>query len=243
MHCLNRLKPIFKICLNLIFLLLTVGAHSQEINPQPMLDSMLTNFNRVKDYSADLKIKLDVDFIKIPIREAKIYYKYPDKVKMKSNGFALLPKRGLNFSGGDLLSKKYQAIYVRTEFINSISLLVIKIIPLEDNSDIILATLWVERKNQLIYKLNATSKDNGSFSIRFDYPNPVPAYKLPQRLTFDFDVTKMEIPAAISGDYNTEKPKETKKGPSRGKITLSYSNYIVNKGIPDNFFIEEKSKK
>ena len=34
---------------------------------------------------------------------------------MKSTGFALLPKRGLNFSMGDLLDKKYQAIYVKNE--------------------------------------------------------------------------------------------------------------------------------
>ncbi len=227
----------------LFFLLISLSAKSQEIDPQALLDSMQFNFNQVKDYSADIKIKLDVDFIKIPIREAKLYYKFPNKLKMKSNGFALLPKRGLNFSGGDLLNKKYQALYIKTETIQARPLCVVKIIPMDENSEIIIATLWIDRAKQLIYKLDATTKSSGSFTIRFAYPTPANAFKLPSTLLFDFDVAKMEIPAAISGDYNSEKPKESKKGPSRGKITLTYSNYLVNKGIPDTFFVDEKAKK
>lgn len=210
---------------------------AQETNPQPLLDSIQAKFKTVKDYSADIKIKLDVEFIKIPLREAKIYFKYPDKLKMKSNGFALLPKQGLNFSPGDLLNNKYQAIFVKKELIKGNITLVIKIVPLEDKSDIILATLWVERKSQRIRKIEATSKASGNFTLQLDY-NAVPSeYDLPQSVTFNFDVTKMEIPAMISGDYNTEKPKEKKKGPTQGKIILTYSNYLINKGISDAFFL------
>ncbi len=224
----------------LFSLTLVITGQAQNLNPQPLLDSIQLKLNKVKDYSADLKIKVAVDFIKIPAREAKIYFKQPDKIKMKSTGFALLPKRGLNFSSGDLLNKKYQAIYVKTELLNKIPTLVVKIVPLEDNSDILLATVWIERGKQLIRRIDASTKSNGSFTIHFEYPVASNFYDLPQLLTFDFDVNKMEIPAAISGDYNTEKPKEKKSGPIRGKILLSYSNYLVNKGIPDSFFLEKK---
>ena len=196
----------------------------------------------MKDYSADIKIKLDVDFIKIPIREAKIYFKQPDKLKMKSTGFALLPKRGLNFSVGDLLDKKYQAIYIKNEVLNKTITMIIKIVPLDDKSEILLATLWIDRSKQLIRKIDATTKSSGSFTIAFDYALPANPLDLAKSLTFDFDVTKMDIPAAMSGDYNSEKPKENKKGPTKGRILLSYSNYSVNKGIPDSFFEEDKKK-
>ncbi|MBL0047345.1 MAG: hypothetical protein IPP32_04510 [Bacteroidetes bacterium] len=238
-----KIKYTFKFAVLLSSLLLLVGASqaiAQDINPQPLLDSIQQKINKVKDYSADIKIKLDVDFIKIPIREAKIYFKQPDKIKMKSTGFALLPKRGLNFSSGDLLNKKYQAIYIKKELLNKIQTLVVKIVPLEDNSEILLATVWIDRAKQVIRRIDASTKSNGSFTIHFDYPIVAYPFDLPQTLTFDFDVNKMEIPAAISGDYNTEKPKEKKAGPSRGKIILNYTNYSVNKGIPDSFFIEKK---
>lgn len=226
-----------------ILFALSYRTSAQELNPQPLLDSIQTKFNKVKDYTADVKIKVDVEFIKIPLRQAKLYFKQPNKIKMKSTGFALLPKKGLNFSVGDLLNKKYQAIFVKNQELKKIQTLVVKIIPLDENSEILLATLWIDRKKQVIRKIDATTKSSGNFILFLDYPIVASPFDLPETLTFEFDVTKMEIPAAISGDYNSEKPKEKKEGPSKGKISISYSNYLVNKGIPDSFFVEDKSTK
>ena len=188
--------PFFRVTLfhyNALFLFLfSFHLAAQEVNPQPLLDSIQNKFNKVKDYSADIKIKLDVDFIKIPVRDAKIYFKQPDKIKMKSSGFALLPKRGLNFSTGDLLNKKYQAIYMKKEVLTGISTWVVKIVPLDDKAEILLATLWIDPSKQLIRKIDATTKSNGSFTIHFDYPIPANPFDLPKILSFDFDVNKME---------------------------------------------------
>lgn len=242
---MNRIFRLFKTC-NIAFLLLlltTITSKGQELNPQPLLDSIQLKLNKVKDYSADINIKVDVEFIKIPLRQAKIYFKQPDKIKMKSTGFALLPKKGLNFSIGDLLNKKYQAIFVKNQVLKNTQTVVVKIIPLDDNAEIILATLWIDRKKQVIRKIDATTKSSGNFFLFLDYPAQSSTYDLPEMLSFEFDVNKMEIPAAISGDYNSEKPKEKKEGPTKGKISIRYSNYLVNKGIPDSFFTEEKPVK
>ena len=56
---------------------------------------------------------------------------------------------------------------------------------------------------------------------------------------------KMNIPATISGETNSEKSdKKNKNSDSRtkGKVIVNYSNYQVNKGIADSIF-EEKNKK
>ncbi len=92
---------IFRIFLMLILLQNFVDVNvcnAQEFNPQPLLDSVKNKFNKVNDYTADIKIKVNVTFIKIPVKEGKLYFKKPDKIKLVSKGFAMLPKRGMNFT-------------------------------------------------------------------------------------------------------------------------------------------------
>ena len=76
-----------------------------------------------------MKIIVDVDFLKIPEREAKIYYKKPDKIHVESEGFVMLPKEGLNFSPLGLLNSNYTSFYVKQDTIDGIVTSVIKVIP------------------------------------------------------------------------------------------------------------------
>ena len=105
---------------------------AQEFNPQPLLDSVKNKFNKVNDYTADIKIKVNVTFIKIPVKDGKLYFKKPDKIKLVSKGFAMLPKRGMNFTFNELFEKKYNAIYIKNEVISKTNCYVVKIIPLDE---------------------------------------------------------------------------------------------------------------
>ena len=81
-----------------LVLLFSILAFSQSKNPDSILDRVKEEFNKIDDYTVDVKIKVDVDFLKMPDREAKIFFKKPDKIHIESEGFAMLPKEGLNFS-------------------------------------------------------------------------------------------------------------------------------------------------
>ena len=70
------LVAIFTITYNTIF--------AQSYDSKPLLDSLKNKMNKVNDYSADVTIKLNVSFIKIPIKKATIFYKKPDKIKMRA---------------------------------------------------------------------------------------------------------------------------------------------------------------
>jgi len=148
-------------------------AVAQDFNPQPLLDSIQVKFGGVKDYSADINIKVNVSFLKIPVKEGKLYFKNPDQLKLVSKGFAMLPKRGMNFTFNELFEKKYNVIYVKNELINKVKSYVVKIIPLDDNSDILLATLWLDRKTQTIIKVDAVSKSNGKFITLLRLQKPI----------------------------------------------------------------------
>ena len=236
---------IFRFFLMLILLQTMVDVNSckaQEFNPQPLLDSVKNKFNKVNDYTADIKIKVNVTFIKIPVKEGKLYFKKPDKIKLVSKGFAMLPKRGMNFTFNELFEKKYNAIFIKNEIINKINTYVLKIIPLDDSADILLATIWIDRKTQNIMKIDAVSKSNGNFVTLFDYPSKANPFDLPSQLTFTFEVTKATLPMGVTGDFGGEKPKVKDNKPQKATLSISYTNYLVNKGIADSFFKEEKAK-
>ena len=237
------IKTISKLSfLFLVFFNFTTWAQIAE--PKFLLDSINTKLNKVNDYSADVKIKLNVSFIKIPVKEAKVFYKKPDKIKMKSTGFALLPKKGVNFSLTTLLNKSYTSVWIKKELVNGANCDVIKIIPLVEDPDILLATVWIDRKNQLLLKVGANTKSNGSFLIDFIYNLKSNVFDLPEKLNFTFEVNKMSLPMGITGDFDSDKAPEKGNKPQKATLSLFYSNYLVNKGIPDSFFAEEtKSSK
>ena len=58
-----------------LVLLFSILAFSQSKNPDSILDRVKEEFNKIDDYSVDVKIKVDVDFLKMPDREAKIFFK------------------------------------------------------------------------------------------------------------------------------------------------------------------------
>jgi outer membrane lipoprotein-sorting protein len=205
-----------------------------------LIDAVIKNFERVRDYEVDVDIKVDVDFLKVPESKAKIFFKQPDKIRLKSEGFALLPKDGLDFSPALLSKKNYTAIYEQDVLLNGIKTSVVKIIPLGEQSDIILSTLWIDPVNKLIRKVESTTKTNGTFTIELFYDEQI-KYPLPSTMIFSFNIDKLNLPRAFSNDGNSsQKRKRMPDGPTKGKVIVKYSNYKVNSGISDSVFDEKK---
>lgn len=236
------MKLIFKIFL-LTFLGFT-SSHSQTNNPDIILKRVLDSFNKIEDYEVNVNIKVDVDFIKVPETEAKIYFKQPDKIHFESETFAMLPREGFNFSPNSLLKKKFTAFYVKEDTIDNRKTSVVKVIPLGDAEDVILSTLWVDQSKNLIRKVETTTKTRGTFAIELKYDNANFDYPLPSDMIFSFNIDRTNIPLGFSGDINSDtKPKNKDVKPTTtGKVFISYSNYKVNAGILDKIF-ESKNKK
>ena len=220
----------------LLLILFCCVSSAQSKDPDVILDNVRKNFNRVQDYEVNVKIKVDVDFLKVPETIAKIYYKQPDKIQFKSESFALLPKEGLDFSPLSLLKDEYTAIYEREDTINGNKTSVVKVIPLGEAGNIILSTLWVDQSANVIRKIESTTKAAGTFSIELRYDKPVNNYPLPNSMIFTFNVDKMRIPKGFNGDMSSEEKKQDENKSTTGKVYITYSDYKVNKGIPDEIF-------
>jgi outer membrane lipoprotein-sorting protein len=210
----------------------------QSKNPDDILDGIKEAFKKIEDYEVDISVKIDVDFLKVPDSEAKLYFKQPNKIHVESEKFALLPRQGLDFSPLGLISGKYTALYEQEDTIRNIPTSVVKIIPLGNDGDIILSTFWVDQTRNLIIRMESTKKPTGTFTIDFTYKINDDYYELPSQMEFTFTVDRMMFPRGMDGQLE-EDDSDKKSDNTTGKVYISYTNYKVNQGLPDDLFETE----
>ena len=221
----------------LIILLSGKNINSQSKDPYEILNRVKEAFKIVEDYEVDVHIKIDVEFLKVPEANAKLYFKQPDKIHVESEKFALLPKQGLDFSPVALLDDKYTAIYEGDTTVRNITTSIVKIIPIGSNSDVILSTLWIDQTRDLILKIESTRKPTGTYTIEFTYNKYLDKYDLPSSMHFSFTVDRIKLPKGMGGRLEPDNGTDSEKsGPITGNVYLNYSNYIINQNLPDSLF-------
>ncbi|MCX7735103.1 MAG: hypothetical protein N2319_00180 [Candidatus Kapabacteria bacterium] len=221
-----------------IFLLIIFNlSYSQDSNE--IIKKVREKQKSLNDYKADIKIKVNIDFLKVPDVDAKIFYKKPDKFKIQSDGFLMLPKEGFNFSPESFFKENITSVFVKKEVLNTYQTNVIKIIPNDDKSDLVLSTIWIDEKENVIRKVESTFKQGGTVVLNFDYEDKLLKYGLPSKLKFTFDLKNMRMPKNFSG-FDTPGKKKSDKPPSTtGEVIITYSNYSINKGVDDKIFQEK----
>lgn len=226
----------------LLFIIVSISGFSQDADA--ILSRVVSKINTVKDYSVDANIKADIPLIKILPVKASIYFKQKDKFKVVSKGIAILPKQGFTDVNSFLMKKSsYMAVDGGVKTIDNVKTNLITVIPTGENSEFVLAKLWIDSKNDLILKSQITTRSSGTVTVDYSYGAEA-EYGLPNQLIFDVDVKKFKLPKSVAADLNkTEKDKQKSKKnkDQKGTITIKLSNYKINKGISDEFF-KEKDK-
>ncbi len=238
MITMRKLKFVF-LFLMIIFSMSEFSPQSK--NPDEILDGVKEAFKKIEDYEVDIRVKIDVDFLKVPDSEARLYFKQPNKIHVESEKFALLPRQGLDFSPLGLLSGKYTALYEQEDTIRNIPTSVVKIIPLGNDGDIILSTFWVDQTRNLIIRVESTKKPTGTFTIDFTYEKYDDHYELPSKMEFTFTVDKMMFPRGMDGQSDDDDSND-KSDSTTGKVYITYANYKVNQGLPDELFETENNE-
>lgn len=191
----------------------------------------------VNDYTVDIHVKAQVPMIKIDEVDAKIYYKQPNLMKVESKGIAILPKQGMGELNAFLTNEKaYTCALNGTKMIGDVKTAVVSVLPLTENSDVILVKLWIDTQRDLILKSQITSKSNGTLNVDYFYGDQA-KYGLPYKMVFTIDVKKFKLPKSVAADLHQNKKKNNAKdGPQTGTIVMQMRNYKVNQGIPNSKF-------
>lgn len=203
-----------------------------------LINKVKAKLDKVNDYTAEGKMKIDVSFIDAPNSKVTVYYKKPDKYKVKKNGgISILPKGGVSVNVGSLLANEnYDIVPGRDTKINGMDVKVVKLLPQDENSDVILTTLYIEEKNLVVRKATVATKENGSYEIELNYGKYID-WGLPDRVIFSFNTKDYKLPKGITFEYEKGDKKKTESLKNKkGKVEINYSNYSINKGIDDKIF-------
>jgi hypothetical protein len=218
-----------------------MSVFAQDPDPYALIDSVKSRIYSIRDYTADIEIEVDVDFINMPVKHAKIYYKQPDKIKFKSEEFIMLPKKGFDNQLRKILDETYTAIYLGSEKINGQDHHIIKIIPMGKKPDIILATWWINADDYLISRSESNTRDEGTFMIDFNYEDP--DLLLPSSMVVSFKIEKLSIPLKFIGKTAGMEIDKTKMGEEQnGKVFIRFSNYSINQSLEDSVFTDESEE-
>jgi len=237
-----RIRIIELTILFLFTVVINCSLFAQEPDPYKILDQIKINLEQINDYTADVEIEVDVDFINMPVKHATIFFKSPDKVKFKSKEFFMLPKRGINNKLNKLLEEEYSAIYTGQEQINGQQHHVIKIVPLSKKPEIILATWWIDTASYQIKRTESNTRDEGTFVVDMIYDNL--ELTLPKEIVVSFEIEKMKLPMKFIGKTaGMEIDKDKMKDKQNGKVFIRFSNYIINSNLADELFIPDDVEK
>src|SRR6478735_8795608 len=91
-----------KILFLLFILSLSFAASAQDM--AELIKKVKAKLDQVNDYVAEGILKTDVTFIKAPAGKVKVYFKKPDKFKLKKDGgISILPKGGVSVNTGNII--------------------------------------------------------------------------------------------------------------------------------------------
>jgi hypothetical protein len=212
----------------LAFLAAAVSAHAA-MDANALLEAMKKRMQSVKKYTADLKLKVDIPFMKVPDADAKLTFKAPNTTKIESKSFAMLPKQGPELNALNILQGGYAAVDMGTETVSGKPLRKVKVLPADETSNIVVATLWIDEASLLARKVTSTTKAGGSVTAELVYDNPKAAvYCLPSYIKLMMEVPAFEIPRSITGDFDeqsTPKKQTSKDGKTKATVQIWYTKY------------------
>ena len=221
-----------------IVLLSVLGVSGQDADA--LVKNVRDKMNQVKDYQANGKLRTDVAFLKIPVSNVQVYYKKPNRFKVKKDGgISLLPKGGVSINLNSLmLGEDYTAVPAGETVIDGNAVKIIKLLPLNDNSEVVITSMYIDEKNLLIYKAITTTRENGTYDMQMSY-GKFARYGLPDKVIFTFNTKDYKLPKGVTFEYEageTPKTQEEKLKAKKGKVEITYNNYVINAGVSDEIF-------
>lgn len=234
MKKLVHIKPTS--CILLFGLMICLNTKAQS---DPLIEKVAQKLALVNDYMAEGIMKTNVSFIKASLGKVKVYFKKPNLLKVKKEGgISLLPRGGVSLTINTLLNTNgYTAIPMGTQLLNGKSVRVIKLIPNDDHLDWVIATLWIDPIDALVYKTATTTKENGSYEVSMQYGDYA-QQGLASKIIFTFNTKDYKLPNGITLEFGDEDPTSKQKllKNNKGSIEIIYNKYTINKGIPNHIF-------
>ncbi len=197
-----------------------------------LLQKLRSKVEAVNDYRAEAELKTDVSFLNVPVSNLTILFKKPDEFSIeKSNGITIIPKGGLNANLFVVMKPgTYVSVDAGTASLDGKTLRVVKLLPNDDKSDILLATVYIDEQKLLIRKIVTTTRQSGTLEMLLNY-GKYEKWALPDMVSIFFSTKDYKMPKGFTFDYEggNASAKNGKKDTGQGKVEIRYKSYLINK--------------
>lgn len=221
-----------------VFTSVSVNAQS-DVNA--LIKKVSAKIDRVNNYVADGKMKTNVTFLKVPESIVKIYFKKPNKLKIKNEkGISFVPKGAVSINLSNIINgNKYTALDAGTDKIGNTVVRVVKLLPEDDNADVVLSTVYIDEANEVIKKAKTTTRENGSYQLEMTYGKYI-AYGLPDKIIFTFNTKDYKLPKGVTFDFDDgtalKKTTPSNVNKNQGMAEITFDSYSINMGVSDAVF-------
>ncbi len=210
----------------LLLFLYSASAFGQSAEAQVSL--VKSRLDSIETFLADIKLHIDISFIKMPDKEALAAFKKGEDIVVTSEDFVLIPKRGLDLSFSELFEYPYMAIDRGPLKEQSASLVAISILPSDTKADFSVANLHIDTQKQRITWAEINTKKDGTYTLELTYPDNRAV--LPTTLDVSFEMDRIRLPLNFAGsDVSIDRKKMRKTDQKTGKITLTLNYRSIEK--------------
>ena len=211
-------------------------------------------FNTIEDYQVDMSIRLKIPAFRMPKKRYKVYYKRPNKIKVKAKGFGILPKTGLFTSPNDNfdnLTNIKLSDYRDPLNINDIIIkgdLIVDSLKLEMPNEYTRITfdpvveVKIDTLNWVIKSVTTRLDTLKLFQINNNYELYENKYYMPKQSIVKYFVKDKKLFNWLNKDAGSiigqaeESLMNKNNSIVEGTITVDYKKYNINKGIKDSVF-------
>tara|TARA_B100000941_G_scaffold76553_1_gene52200 strand:+ start:2894 stop:3631 length:738 start_codon:yes stop_codon:yes gene_type:complete len=217
-----------------------------------IIDKTESQYRSIKDYQVKMTISMKIPAFRMPKKKYTVFFKQPDKLEIKSKGFGLLPRTGMftspseNFDNltdvavdKNSLNLKENRVILRGNLI--VDSLAIKMpndyakVTFKPTVDVTIDTShWVI--TEVVTKIDTIK----IMQINNEYGFVDGDHFLPVRSTVEYFVKDARISKWLKKDIGSfignQQKTDIQDDMVKGKITVLYSKYRVNRGIDESVF-------
>ena len=217
-----------------------------------IIEKTESQYRSIKDYQVKMTISMKIPAFRMPKKKYTVFFKQPDKLEIKSRGFGLLPRTGMftspseNFDNltdvavdKNSLNLKENRVILRGNLI--VDSLAIKMpndyakVAFKPTVDVTIDTShWVI--TEVVTKIDTIK----IMQINNEYGFVDGDHFLPVRSTVEYFVKDARISKWLKKDIGSfignQQKTDIQDDMVKGKITVLYNKYKVNKGIDESVF-------
>ena len=214
-----------------------------------VVDKTQKQFEKAFDYQVTMKIELKVPGFRMPKKKYKVFFKQPNKLKIKSRGFGMLPKTGIFTSPKDNFDNLKNMRLISTN--NNNGQVYIKGEVIVDSLKLKMpneyaklgfrptVTVKIDTNNWVINNIITELDTLKLVEITNTYKKVDDNYVMPSASTVQYFIKDAKLSGWLKKDITSivgQNPLEQKSDMVEGKISIVYEDYIINRGIKDKIF-------